>query len=65
MKKMNVPIQSSSILSDTLKERKAHLVGLLNVIKARSDKTTKVQTLTINAIKAEMGLIEYKLRKRS
>ena len=61
---MNAPTQNISTLSDTLKARKNHLTALLNIIDVRAGTSSKIQTLTINAIKAEMGLIEHKLRNR-
>ncbi|WP_042956389.1 hypothetical protein [Pseudomonas brassicacearum] len=62
---MNAPTQNISTLSDTLKARKSHLAALLNIIDVRTGASSKTQTLTINAIKAEMRLIEHKLRNRS
>jgi hypothetical protein len=61
---MNAPIQNSSSLSDTLKERKTHLTALLKVVDVRSGKITQIQTLTINAIKAEMSHIDSQLKSR-
>lgn len=61
---MNKPLQNSATWSDTLKIRKAHLNALLRTIDARQGKTTQIQTLTINAIKAEMANIERQLNRR-
>ncbi|WP_339524738.1 hypothetical protein [Pseudomonas sp. EL_65y_Pfl2_R96] len=61
---MNAAIQNSSSLSETLKARKAHLNALLRVVETKDGKSTAMQKLTISAIKAEMGLIEHKLKKR-
>ncbi|AKS07088.1 hypothetical protein [Pseudomonas trivialis] len=61
---MNMPLQNSATWSDTLKIRKAHLNALLKTIDARLGKTTQIQTLTINAIKAEMANIERQLNHR-
>lgn len=61
---MNTPLKNGSNRNDTLKERKAHLATLLNLVDTRSGKTTNVQTITINLIKAEMGLIDSQMKKR-
>lgn len=61
---MNAATQNSSTISDTLNARKAHLAGLLKIICTKPEKSTAIQKLTINAIKAEIGLIENKLKKR-
>ena len=61
---MNAAIQSKISYSDTLKARKAHLSGLINLLKPKSGKTTKIETMTIAAIKAEISVIEQQLNKR-
>jgi hypothetical protein len=61
---MNATTQNSSSLSETLKARKAHLTALLKIVDNKIGKSTATQELTITAIKAEMGLIEHKLKKR-
>jgi hypothetical protein len=61
---MNTVPQNSSSLSETLKARKAHLTALLKIVDTKIGKSTAMQKLTITAIKAEMGLIEQKLKKR-
>jgi len=61
---MNATTQNSSSLSETLKARKAHLTALLKLVDTRIGKSTATQKLTITAIKAEIGLIEHKLKKR-
>ncbi|VVM47979.1 hypothetical protein PS662_00636 [Pseudomonas fluorescens] len=61
---MNKPIQNSASWSDTLKIRKAHLNALLKTIDARPGKTSQIQTLTVNAIKAEMVHIDCQLSRR-
>lgn len=62
---MNAALQSKISYSDTLKARKAHLSGLINLVKPKSGKTTKIETMTIAAIKAEISVIEQQLGKRS
>lgn len=62
---MNAVTQSKVSYSDTLKARKAHLSGLINLVKPKSGKTTKIETMTIAAIKAEISAIEHQLAKRS
>lgn len=54
---MNTAIQSKSSFSEALKARKAHLSGLLNLVKPRVGKTTKIETMTIAAINAEINII--------
>ena len=61
---MNAATQNSSSISETLKARKAHLTALLKLVDASIKKNTATQKLTITAIKAEMELIEHKLKKR-
>ncbi len=62
---MNAAIQSRISYSDTLKARKTHLNGLINLVKPKTGKTTKIETLTIAAINAEINVIEQQLNKRS
>ncbi|PWK31445.1 hypothetical protein [Pseudomonas sp. OV226] len=61
---MNKPLQNSATWSDTLESRKAHLNTLLKTINAGAGKISHIQTLTINAIKAEMANIERQLNGR-
>lgn len=60
---MNATTQNDSSTSETLKARKAHLTTLLKIIDTALERNTTIQMLTVNAIKAEMGLIEQKLKK--
>ncbi|MFP3517510.1 hypothetical protein SB766_15070 [Pseudomonas sp. SIMBA_077] len=62
---MNAAIQSKISYSDTLNARKAHLSGLINLVKPKSGVTTKIETMTIAAIYAEISVIEQQLEKRS
>ena len=61
---MNKPIQNSASWSDTLEIRKAHLNALLKTFNAGPGKTSSIQALTVNAIKAEMAHIESQLNRR-
>ncbi|WLG51116.1 hypothetical protein [Pseudomonas sp. FP1742] len=61
---MNAATQNSSSISETLKSRKAHLTALLKIVDTKNGKSTAMQKFTINAIEAEIGLIENKLKKR-
>lgn len=61
---MNKAAQNTSTTSKTLSTRKAHLTALLKIVDTKMGKITSMQKLTITAIKAEMGLIEDKLKKR-
>ena len=61
---MNSATQNSSSIFETLKARKAHLIALLKIVDTKIGTSTEIEKLTITAIKAEMGLIEQKLKKR-
>ena len=61
---MNAAIQSRISFSDTLKARKAHLSGLINLVKPKTGGTTKIETMTIAAINAEISVIEQQMNKR-
>ena len=61
---MNAATQSKNSYSESLKARQAHLNGLINLVKPRTGKTTKIETMTIAAIKAEISIIEQQLNKR-
>ena len=61
---MNAATQNSSPISETSIARKAHLTALLKIMDTKVGKSTAMQRLTIAAIKAEMRLIEHKLKKR-
>lgn len=39
-----------------------HLSGLINLVKPRTRKTTKIETMTITAINAEISIIEEQLK---
>jgi hypothetical protein len=60
---MNATIQSKTSYSDTLKARKVHLSGLINLVNPKSGKSTKIETITIAAINAEIRVIEHQLNK--
>lgn len=66
---MNEPSQNSAQMPDYLKARKLHLNGIIadmagiKKLKARANKDTKVETLTIDAIKAELDFIDGQLKK--
>lgn len=57
-------IQSGVSWTNTLKARKNHLIELLKIVDTKAAKATKVQTLTINLIKAEMSHVESQLKGR-
>jgi len=61
---MNAATQRKVSYSESLKARQAHLNGLINLVKPRTGKTTKIETMTIAAIKAEISIIEQQLKKR-
>ncbi|WP_164488006.1 hypothetical protein [Pseudomonas sp. R2-60-08W] len=68
---MNKPPQNSAKMPDYLKARKLHLNGIMAVmadmkkLDARAKKATKVETLTIDAIKAELDFIDLQLKRKS
>jgi len=62
---MNAVTQSNISYSETLKGRKKHLTGLINLVKLSTGKATEIETLTIAAINAEIAVIEQQLNKRS
>lgn len=61
---MTTKIQSSVSWIDTLKTRKNHLTALLKIVDINTGQATKVQTLTVNSIKAEINHVEYQLKSR-
>ncbi|MDR8385942.1 hypothetical protein MKS85_10400 [Pseudomonas sp. JL2] len=62
---MNTATQNSPSRTETLKARKTHLSGLLKLMRSRWGKSTAIQNLTANAIKAELILIDQQLKHRS
>lgn len=67
---MNKPPQNSAQMPDYLKARKLHLNGIIVVLagmkklNASANKDTKVETLTIDAIKAELDFIDLQLKRK-
>jgi hypothetical protein len=67
---MNKPAQNSAQIPNYLKARKLHLNGIIAVLagmkklNVKENKNTKVETLTIDAIKAELDFIDLQLKKR-
>jgi hypothetical protein len=65
---MNKP-QNSAQMPDYLKARKLHLNGIIvgmagmKKLNAKGIKETKVETLTIDAIKAELDFIDLQLKR--
>ncbi|WP_460154914.1 hypothetical protein [Pseudomonas sp. S1_F04] len=62
---MNTATQNSPSRTEMLKARKAHLSALLKLLGSRWGKTTAIQTLTANAIKAELTFIDQQLTRRT
>jgi hypothetical protein len=68
---MNKPPQNSAQMPDYLKTRKLHLNGIIvgmagiKKLNARENKDTKVETLTIDAIKAELDFIDLQLKRKN
>nr|WP_233100857.1 hypothetical protein [Pseudomonas sp. MF6768] len=68
---MNKPTLNSAQMPDYLKARKLHLNGIIvgmagvKKLNARGIKETKVETLTIDAIKAELDFIDLQLKRKS
>lgn len=67
---MNQPPQNSAQMPDYLKARKLHLKGIITgmagvkKLNARANTDTKVETLTIDAIKAELDFIDVQLKRK-
>jgi len=68
---MNKTPQNSAQMPDYLKARKLHLNGIIagmagvKKLSARANENTKVETLTIDAIKAELDFIDVQLKRKS
>jgi hypothetical protein len=67
---MNKPPQNSAQMPDDLRARKLHLNGIIvgiagmKKLNARANKITTVETLTIDAIKAELDYIDIQLKRK-
>ncbi|WPN62671.1 hypothetical protein QMK47_24620 [Pseudomonas sp. P9_35] len=61
---MSIQIQSSASWTETLRSRKNHLTALLKIMDMKTGKTTKVQSLTVDLIKAEMSRVDSQLSGR-
>ena len=67
---MNQTPQNSAQMPDELKARKLHLNGIIagmagmKKLNARANSDTKVETLTIDAIKAELDFIDVQLKRK-
>ena len=67
---MNQTPQNSAQMPDELKARKLHLNGIIvgiagmKKLNAKAKKNTKVETLTIDAIKAELDFIDVQLKRK-
>ncbi|AOE77039.1 hypothetical protein A7318_00170 [Pseudomonas lurida] len=68
---MNQTPQNSAQMPDDLKARQLHLNGIIvgmagvKKLNARASENTKVETLTIDAIKAELDFIDLQLKRKS
>ena len=68
---MNKTLQNSAQMPDYLKSRKLHLNGIIvgmagmKKLNAKGIKETKVETLTIDAIKAELHFIDLQLKRKA
>lgn len=68
---MNKPPENSAQMPGYLKARKLHLNGIIagmagvKKLNAKENKNTKVETLTIDAIKAELDFIDLQLKRKS
>ena len=68
---MNKTLQNSAQMPDYLKARKLHLNGIIvgmagvKKLNARANKDTKVETITIDVIKAELDFIDLQLKRKS
>ncbi|WP_425274719.1 hypothetical protein [Pseudomonas allii] len=68
---MNTPPHNSAEMPDYLKARKLHLNGIIALmgdmkkLNAITNKDIKVETLTIDAIKAELHFIDLQLKRKN
>lgn len=68
---MNKTLQNSAQMPDYLKSRKLHLNGIIvgmtrmKKLNAIGITETKVETLTIDAIKAELHFIDLQLKRKA
>jgi len=68
---MNKTLQNSAQMPDYLNSRKLHLNGIIvgmtrmKKLNAIGIKETKVETLTIDAIKAELHFIDLQLKRKA
>ena len=67
---MNQTPQNTAQMPDALKARQLHLNGIIvgmagvKKLNARAHENTKVETLTIDAIKAELDFIDIQLKRK-
>jgi hypothetical protein len=67
---MNQKPLNTAQMPDDLKARQLHLNGIIvgiagmKKLNARANKITKVETLTIDAIKAELDFIDVQLKRK-
>lgn len=67
---MTTPPQNSAEMPDYLKARKLHLNGIIltmantKKLNSRANKVSEVETLTIDAIKAELDFIDLQLKRK-
>lgn len=67
---MNTPPQNSAQMPDYLKARKLHLDGIIIALAAKKkpsnkdNKVNNVETLTVEAIKAELDFIVLQLKRK-
>lgn len=67
---MNKPPQNSVQTPDYLKARRLHLNGIIRTmantkkLNSRANTASKVETLTIDAIKAELNFIDVQLKRK-
>ena len=67
---MNQTPQNTAQMPDDLKARQLHLNGIIvsmsgvKELNARANENTKVETLTIDAIKAELDFIDLQLKRK-
>jgi hypothetical protein len=67
---MKKPPQNIAQMPDYLNARKLHLKGIIVVmagmkeLNSRANKETKVEKLTIDAIKAELDFIDLQLKRK-
>lgn len=61
---MPLPTRNASSSTDALKAKRTHLADLLALLNVNKRKATKIEKLSIDAIKAMISALDSQLKKR-